>query len=149
MQACLTGFEIDPDLQRMIGLSHPGLKLYGDAQELPAILEDLGIDKLDCIISNLPFTVLPPAMTARILDAVQDTLVPGGKFVAYQYSKIMKRHFESRFSEIRTSFVPINIPSAFVYECRPNSLPSLPTTLIMSGVAITTSKSNQPSPCIF
>ena len=116
--ARLLVFEIDPDLQRMIGVSHPGLKLYGDAQELPAILEDLGIDKLDCIVSSLPFTVLPPSMTARILDAVQDTLVPGGKFVAYQYSKIMKHHFESRFSEIRTFFVPINIPPAFVYECR-------------------------------
>ena len=116
--ARLLVFEIDPDLQRMIGVSHPGLKLYGDAQELPAILEDLGIDKLDCIVSSLPFTVLPPSMTARILDAVQDTLVPGGKFVAYQYSKIMKHHFESRFSEIRTSFVPINFPPAFVYECR-------------------------------
>lgn len=111
-------FEIDPDLQRMIGSEHPGLKLYGDAQELPAILKDLGIDKLDCIVSSLPFTVLPPTMTARILDAVQDTLVPGGKFVAYQYSKIMRSHFESRFSEIRTSFVPINVPPAFVYECR-------------------------------
>lgn len=116
--AQLLVFEIDPDLQRMIAGEHPGLKLYGDAQELPSILEDLGIGKLDCIISSLPFTVLPPAMTARILDIVQDTLVPGGKFVAYQYSKIMKPQFESRFSEIRTSFVPINVPPAFVYECR-------------------------------
>ena len=111
-------FEIDPDLQRIIKSTHPGLKLYGDAQELPAILKDLGIGKLDCIISSLPFTVLPPAMTARILDAVQDTLDPEGPFVAYQYSKIMKAHFESRFAEIRTSFVPINVPPAFVYTCR-------------------------------
>ena len=50
--ARLLVFEIDPDLQRMIGLSHPGLKLYGDAQELPAILEDLGIDKLDCSLDR-------------------------------------------------------------------------------------------------
>ena len=49
--------------------------------------------------------------------AVQDTLAPGSTFVAYQYSKIMKAHFESRFAEIRTSFVPINVPPAFVYEC--------------------------------
>lgn len=116
--AQLLVFEIDPDLQRMIGSGHPGLRLYGDAQELPAILEDLKIDKLDCIVSSLPFTVLPPTMTERILDAVQDTLAPSGKFVAYQYSRIMKAHFESRFSELRTSFVPINVPPAFVYECR-------------------------------
>lgn len=116
--AKLLVFEIDPDLQRMIGGGHPGLKLYGDAQKLPEIMKDLGIDKLDAIISSLPFTVLPPAMTARILDAVQDTLAPGSTFVAYQYSKIMKAHFESRFAEIRTSFVPINVPPAFVYECR-------------------------------
>ena len=116
--AQLLVFEIDPDLQRMIEGGHPGLRLYGDAQELPAILEDLKIDKLDGIVSSLPFTVLPPTMTERILDAVQDTLAPGGKFVAYQYSRIMKPHFESRFAELRTSFVPINVPPAFVYECR-------------------------------
>ena len=35
-------------------------------------------------------------------------------------------------------------------ECEADCIvSSLPTTLIMSGVAITTSKSNQPSPCIF
>ena len=116
--AQLLVFEIDPNLQRLIAGGHAGLRLYGDAQELPSIMKELGIAKLDCVVSSLPFTVLPPTMTERILDAVQDSLIPGGKFVAYQYSKIMKAHFEARFETIQTSFVPINIPPAFVYECR-------------------------------
>ena len=53
-------FEVDPALQAMIRREHPGLKLYGDAQALLSIMKDEGIEKLDFVISSLPFTVLPP-----------------------------------------------------------------------------------------
>ena len=67
--------------------------------------------------SRLPFTVLPQEVSENILNAVQNALKPGGRFVAYQYSSIMKPKLAARFSDIRTKFVPINIPPAFVYDC--------------------------------
>jgi phospholipid N-methyltransferase len=110
-------FELDPALKRMIETEHAGLEVYGDARELPYILDGQRISQLDCVVSSLPFAVLPPRVTAAILDAVDKCLRPGGKLVAYQYSKHMKPYFEKRFASVKISFVLRNIPPAFVYEC--------------------------------
>ena len=113
-------FEIDPALQKLIRDEHPehkGLSLHSDAQELYKYMKDNGIEKLDFVISSLPFTVLPPKMTVRILDAVMKSLKPGGHFVAYQYSSIMKHVLKKKFSHIKTRWVAFNIPPAFVYDC--------------------------------
>ncbi len=113
-------FEIDPALQKMIREEHPehkGLSLHSDAQELRKYMNDNGINQLDFVISSLPFTVLPPRMTVRILDAVVKALKPSGHFVAYQYSSIMKHVLKKKFSHMKTRFVMFNIPPAFVYDC--------------------------------
>jgi phospholipid N-methyltransferase len=110
-------FEIDPTLRNIIEKEHGGLKVYGDARELPEVMTDRNIRQLDCIVSSLPFAVLPPRMTASILDAVDKCLKPGGKLVAYQYSKHMKPYLEKRFESVKISFVLRNVPPAFVYEC--------------------------------
>jgi len=113
-------FEIDPALQKLIQEEHnehSGLSLHSDAQELYNYMKENGIEQLDFIISSLPFTVLPPKMTVRILDAVMKSLKPGGHFVAYQYSSIMKHVLKKKFSHIKTRFVAFNIPPAFVYAC--------------------------------
>ena len=113
-------FEIDPALQKMIREEHPehkGLSLHSDAQELVKYMTDNGIDELDFVISSLPFTVLPPKMTVRILNAVLKALKPDGHFVAYQYSSIMKHVLRKKFSHMKTRFVMFNIPPAFVYDC--------------------------------
>ena len=113
-------FEVDPALQDVIRAEHPdhpGLKLFGDAQELLSIMRDEGIDNLDFVVSSLPFTVLPHDMSENILNAVQAALKPGGRFIAYQYSSIMKHTLASRFGDIKTKFVLFNIPPAFVYNC--------------------------------
>lgn len=113
-------FEIDPDLQKMIRDEHPehkGLTIHSDAQELKKYMVANNIDKLDFIISSLPFTVLPPKMSLRILNAALEGLRPGGHFVAYQYSSLMKHVLKKKFAHIKTRFVAFNIPPAFVYDC--------------------------------
>jgi phospholipid N-methyltransferase len=110
-------FEIDPALKTLIEAENPGLTVYGDAQDLPRVMEDRKIPALDCVVSSLPFAVLPPRMTASILDAAVKSLKPGGKLIAYQYSKHMKPYFEKRFESVKISFVLRNVPPAFVYEC--------------------------------
>ncbi|MBQ9904267.1 MAG: methyltransferase domain-containing protein [Synergistaceae bacterium] len=113
-------FEIDPALQKLIQEEHnehSGLSLHSDAQELVSIMNEKGIKHLDFVISSLPFTVLPPKMSVRILRAAHDALKPEGHFVAYQYSSIMKHVLKKKFANIKTRFVPLNIPPAFVYDC--------------------------------
>ena len=113
-------FEIDPALQKMIREEHPehkGLTLHSDAQELYRYMSENGIEQLDFVISSLPFTVLPPKMTVRILNSVVKCLKPEGHFVAYQYSSIMKHVLKKKFSHMKTRFVMFNVPPAFVYDC--------------------------------
>ncbi|MDR1379436.1 MAG: methyltransferase domain-containing protein [Synergistaceae bacterium] len=110
-------FEIDPALRNIIEKEHDSLKVYDDAQKLPEIMEERNIRQLDYIVSSLPFAVLPPRVTASILDAVDKCLKPGGKLVAYQYSRHMKPYFEKRFGSVKISFVLRNVPPAFLYEC--------------------------------
>ena len=113
-------FEIDPALQKLIRDEHPehsGLILHSDAQELNRYMAENGIEQIDFVISSLPFTVLPHKMTIRVLNAVIKSLKPGGHFVAYQYSSIMKHVLQKKFSHIKTRFVAFNIPPAFVYDC--------------------------------
>ena len=119
-EAKILVFEIDPALQKMIRDEHPehkGLSLHSDAQELEKYMHDNGITQLDYVISSLPFTVLPPKMTVRILNAVKHALKPDGHFVAYQYSSIMRHVLQKKFASIKTRFVLRNIPPAFVYDC--------------------------------
>ena len=115
--AKLLVFEIDPTFKAMIENEHPNLTVYGDATELHRIVDGLGIGQLDYIVSSLPFTVMPPRVTVSILKAVDKCLKPGGKLIAYQYSKQKKHYFEKRFEKISTSFVLCNLPPAFVFEC--------------------------------
>ena len=113
-------FEIDPDLQEMIRNEHPehkGLTLHSDAQELRKYMDDNGITALDFVISSLPFTVLPPKMTVRILNGVVKALKPEGHFVAYQYSSIMKHVLRKKFAHMQTRCVMFNVPPAIVYDC--------------------------------
>jgi phospholipid N-methyltransferase len=110
-------FEIDPALKTLIEAENPRLAVYGDARDLPEVMEERHIPFLDYAVSSLPFAVLPPRMTASILDAVGKSLKPGGKLIAYQYSKHMKPYFEKRFENVKISFVLRNVPPAFVYVC--------------------------------
>ena len=110
-------FELDPTMKNMIENEHPDLTVYDDAAELHRIIVDHGIGQLDYVVSSLPFAVLPQRVTAAVVDAVDKSLKPGGKFIAYQYSLSMKNQFEKLFGDVKMSFVWRNVPPAFVYEC--------------------------------
>ena len=113
-------FEIDVSLRKLIKEEHPdhkGLKLYSDAQKLEEVMRENNIESFDYIISSLPFTVLPHEMSENILNAVNKTLSPNGRFIAYQYSRIMKHKLCEKFRDIKSKYVLLNIPPAFVFNC--------------------------------
>ena len=116
-QSRLFVFEIESDLRQKLSRD-TGLDIYDDAAKLPRVLEDERLKKVDPIVSGLPYAVLPQCVTASVLDGISRTLDDDGMFVAFQYSLHMKGAFERIFKEVRTRFVMMNIPPAFVYECR-------------------------------
>ena len=110
-------FEIEEELRKNLE-NETRLEIYADACSLPEVMKSRGIKRADLIVSSLPFTVLPREVTAAVMDGVTKSLAPDGSFVAFQYSLHMKGTLEKLFEKVDVRFVMMNIPPAFVYECR-------------------------------
>jgi phospholipid N-methyltransferase len=71
--------------------------------------------KPDFIISGIPLGNLDARQTLAIIDAVRDTLRPGGMFIQFQYFLTDRKKIRARFARLRTEPVFLNFPPAFVY----------------------------------
>jgi phospholipid N-methyltransferase len=111
-------FEYDEKMRRLLMEQCPHLFFWGDAAELNLARETFGMEKLDVVISGLPFANFEQEMRDKLLDEVIEALKPGGLFIAFQYSLQMKKQLEARFSSVKTGFVLPNVPPAFVYVCQ-------------------------------
>jgi phospholipid N-methyltransferase len=89
------------------------------AGSLPALVEELGLGRIDYIVSSLPLAIMDDELVERIIAASDDLLAPDGLFLQYQYSLSQRAMLERRFSDVRVGFTLANIPPAFVYECTP------------------------------
>lgn len=110
-------FEIDGELRDKLE-KETGRTIYSNASYMREALTNEGIDKIDLIVSSIPYAVLPPKTTESIMQALQGSIDESGTFVAFQYSLQMKKTFQQIFTDVKTRFVALNIPPAFVYECK-------------------------------
>lgn len=110
-------FEIDDELRDKLE-KETGRTIYSNASNMREALTNEGIGKIDLIVSSIPYTVLPQKTTESIMQALQGCIEEDGTFVAFQYSLQMKKTFQQIFTDVKTRFVALNIPPAFVYECK-------------------------------
>ena len=87
------------------------------AEKISGNLKKLKIKKVDCVVSGLPFLNFPESKKRKILEEVKNSLSDNGRFVLFQYTDGLGKLLESHFSKVSRTFVPINIPPAFVYVC--------------------------------
>lgn len=111
-------FEQDSHMRRSLSQHFPMFSLQDDARKLASVVEEKGWPHLDAVVSGLPFANFPQELRDEIINGVVTTLRDGGLFITFQYSLQMKQQLEQRFSSVRTAFVPLNIPPAFVYICK-------------------------------
>lgn len=111
-------FEKDAKMRRRLAETYPAFPCYSNAANIRDILERVGQEPLDCILSGLPFYNFPESLRSRLLAQIEGALKPGGLFIAFQYSLQMKSRLARTFDIERIRFVPINLPPAFVYICR-------------------------------
>ncbi len=123
--ARLLVFEINPEFHRDLQARITDGRievLHASAVEIDYHIERLGLSAPDCIVSGLPFTSLPRSVTHAILQATYATLKPGGVFVTYQYTPLLRRVLASYFDTTRiTRLVLRNLPPALVFVCRKHS----------------------------
>ena len=120
--------ELNPTLAAMISERHPGVEVVNDnAADLPRLLAERGVDRVDVVISGLPWASFPLGAQRSILGAVNATLSPAGAFTTFAYTmaawtppaRRFRRMLEETFEEVvlgRT--ITANLPPAFVYHAR-------------------------------
>jgi phospholipid N-methyltransferase len=114
--AQLTLVELDPHLASTLRRKFPAATvLEEDAESVLTNSPTLYAS----IFSGIPFAVMDPAKRARMYALIQERLLPGGRFVMFQYSRLSEKELQARYGKehVHVHFVPLNLPPAFVYEC--------------------------------
>jgi phosphatidylethanolamine/phosphatidyl-N-methylethanolamine N-methyltransferase len=120
--------EIDQGMVEHLRRTRPWLEvLQGDAADLQKLLADAGVDRVDAVVSGLPWTLFGESVQRGIIEQVTRVLAPGAPFTTFAYSHVTRlpsqRRFrgvlEEAFAEVRvTPTVWRNLPPALAYQCR-------------------------------
>ena len=79
--------EIDPGMAAHLRRSRkPWMEtIEGDAADLGALLAGAGVDRVDAVVSTLPWSLFPGEQQERILAGVGRVLAPSGAFTTVTY----------------------------------------------------------------
>ena len=86
---------------------HPVL---GSAEDVEAIVQALGYEKADYVLSGLPFSTLPEGVGQAIAAATHRVVRVGGAFLTYQFRASARDLTARYFKRIETGFAWWNIP---------------------------------------
>lgn len=119
--------ERDPGFAELIRRRFPDVSVQTDvAENVRAHLQGLGRDSADYILSGLPWASLPEDVQVRTLDAIYESLAPGGVFATFAYvhalglprARKFRKLLQARFKTVSLSeTVWANFPPAKVYRC--------------------------------
>ena len=120
--------ELNPRLAELFRRRHPGLTLVVDSvANVESICRTLGLGKVDCIVCGLPWASFPGSLQTQILDQMMKIMSPNGQFVTFAYLQGLLLPPGRRFAALlpnyfthvsRSRTVWLNLPPAFVYQCR-------------------------------
>lgn len=128
--------EIDPGMAAHLRRTKPWMEtIEGDAADLGALLAGAGVDRVDAVVSTLPWSLFPGEQQERILAGVGRALAPSGAFTTVTYlsalplagARALRLRLRSAFDEVLTTG-PIwrNLPPGVAYVCRRPTVPVLP-----------------------
>lgn len=121
------GIELNDDLVKHLRTHRPWLELvHGDAGDLVALLDKLGIERVDAVISSIPWSLLAADEQNHILQQVTEVLVPHGAFTALTYlpagrsagGRYFRQTLSATFDEVLTHTTWLNVPPILHYVCR-------------------------------
>ncbi len=91
--------------------------IHASAADAVAKLREHKVESVDYVVSTLPLAVLKDDVVDSVFKAIKDILKPGGLYTQIQYGPFLKKKIEKEFGTVKTLFVAINVPPAFVYVC--------------------------------
>jgi phosphatidylethanolamine/phosphatidyl-N-methylethanolamine N-methyltransferase len=90
----------------------------GSAVDLKQILDQHGLPAPDVVISGIPFSTMPKPIGTAIIEAIRDSLPPGGRFLAYQFRGHVGRLGKPILGEPEVELELLNVPPMRFYRWR-------------------------------
>lgn len=78
--------------------------VHDQAEKILDILKQLNIDKVDYIVSGIPFSFFKEDQRDELIRISYELLNENGAFFAYQLSPLIKKNLKSYFKEVNTHF---------------------------------------------
>ncbi len=92
--------------------------VHGCASSVGEVLAHRGFESADAIVSGIPFSTIPAALGRDIAAAVYTALVPGGRFVAYQFSPQVVNYLTPLMGDPTVEREIRNVPPMRIYSWR-------------------------------
>ena len=84
--------------------------VLGSAEDVEQIVQSIGHESADYVLSGLPFSTLPDGVGANIAAATERVLRTGGAFLTYQFAPVARDLTARYFPRVETDQVWLNIP---------------------------------------
>jgi len=120
--AVLVAIELNPEFVEFIHreITDPRLRvLRGSAGEIREILQRLGLEHADYVISGIPYSTMPEMVRRKILAETRSVLQPQGSFLVYQFTRTVLPYLQPIFANVQQGFEPRNILPARLFFCTP------------------------------
>jgi phospholipid N-methyltransferase len=89
------------------------------ATDVDTILNRLGFEHADYVISGIPFKTLPHTLRDSIVRKTYGVLRPKGNFLVYQLSDAVLPYLQKVFGAVSQKTEPLNfMPARFFYCAR-------------------------------
>jgi phospholipid N-methyltransferase len=125
--AVFFAIEQNPQMAAVLRQRFPSVTVYEDSvANLGRLLQESGIEAVDCIVSGLPWASFSSRLQDELLGQTLAALRPGGRFATFAYlqgllmpaGRRFRHKLHACFSQVeRSPVVWCNLPPAFVYRC--------------------------------
>lgn len=119
-KARLLTIELDPKFSEILN-EIGDARLFphtGSAADLANILAEYELPAPDVVISGIPFSTMPEAIGTAIIEAIRDSLAPGGRFLAYQFRGRVGRLGQPILGRPEVELELLNVPPMRFYRWR-------------------------------
>jgi len=99
-------------------IDDPRLIAVNDTMDnLDKIMQKHGVDKMDHLVSAIPFMIMDNKIVIPYLNKYKDFIKKNGTFTQVHYA-YKRRFYEKIFGNAKVHFVPANVPPAIVVESK-------------------------------
>jgi phospholipid N-methyltransferase len=118
--AVLVAIELNEEFVQYLGatIRDPRLRIvHGSAAHVRRVLAEHGLAPADCIISGLPYSLLPEELRKEIVAESRQALKAEGSLLVFQFSPSVLPYLKSSFSSVKLGFQLLNILPARIFHC--------------------------------